>query len=323
MILDKLQQEEKELEELVYGKKQENQEDNTSPLEINPDTTPIVQEERKEEDDGSSWKKRFTSFKASADNTIFQLRKDNAQLKSDIANVIDRNETILSEVVALKKQISTKSQEDSYDNLFSQEEVDIIGPEAVDIFKKVVKKTAGKPKEENEDIKLLKEELNLLKKERNNNLRKEKENIETESFGSLKTSLEKIVPDWQSIDVDPKFLSFLEEADEFSGLPKRNLFASAVQSRDVFNVSRFYNEFKGLRSSKEDILSKKVTPIGTNSGSSDNLDKESNSKKTYTINEFNKFMDDYTKGKYKGKEKEARIIEARFDKAFIEGRIID
>lgn len=322
MIFEKLDREEKEAEELLFGKREvenleEPKEEATTPTQ--PQEPEVTQPVVEEEDDKNSWKKRFTNFKATADNTIFKLRKENAALKSDIATIAERNEVILSELVELKKKASSKMKEESFNEVFTQEDVDLLGPEAIDVFKRAVKKVSNP--EENEELKVLKDEVRQLKQEKIRSLKKEQEDVDHEEFSGLKVKLAKLVPDWEEIDVDPNFLTFLDELDEVELVPRKELFSSAVQSRRAKNVATFYNEFKSQRPlKKDDILSKKITPVG-NGGAPMNTEKDNN-KKTYTIEEYNKFMDDYTKGRYRGKEKEAKLIESKFDKAFLEGRIV-
>lgn len=325
MIFEKLVQEEKEAEKLLFG---ENLEEKEATLEEQKEKKEQIKEPEKVEvveqpvvvEEKEDWKKRFTNFKATADNTIFQLRKENASLKSDIASLTEKNEAVLSELVDIKKQISKKKKEDSFDELFTQEDKELLGADAINIFKKAVKKVAPQH-EDNEELKVLKDELKQLKQDRIRQLKKEKETVEEESFSKLKEKLSVVVDDWQQIDSDPKFLTYLDEVDEIEGVTRKELFSSAVQSRRVKEVASFYKDYKAQRSpKKEEILSKKITPVGTKSTP---VDADKDVKKTYTIGEYNKFMDDLTKGKYKGKEKEAKLIEAKFDKAFFEGRIIE
>lgn len=317
MILEKLIQEEKEAEEMLFGKSEENLEQAESTLVPEEIKQPEVIEQKPEPVE--DWKKRFTNFKATADNTIYQLRKDNASLKSEIATLSEKNNSVTQELVSIKKQIQSKQKEESYNELFTQEDRDILGSEAIDIFKKAVKKVA--PPEENEELKALKEELNIIKQDKIKRLKREKESVEEESFAKLRAKLSDLVSDWEQIDVDPKFIAFLDELDEIDLVPRKELFSNAVNNRSVRGVASFYESYKNQRSpSKEEILSKKITPVGTKGES---IDMDNNNNETFNINDYDKFMDDFARGKYKGKEKEAKIIEARYDRAFMEGRMVD
>ena len=320
MIFEKLAKEEQEAEKLLFGSAEEEQVvDEVVEQEVIPEPITVEVKQQEETPPQEDWKKRFTNFKATADNTIFQLRKDNAALKSDLASLTEKNEVILSELVDIKKQISKQKKEDSFNNIFTQEDEDLLGSDAINIFKKAVKKVAPQS-EESEDLKGLKEEIRQLKQEKIKQLKKEQETVEEESFNHLKVKLSTLVDDWQEIDVDPGFINYLEEIDEVDSVPRKQLFSSAVQSRSAKALAGFYLDYKAQRSpKKDDILSKKVTPVGTK-GTAVDMDKDT--KRTYTIEEYNKFMNDLTRGKYRGKEKEANLIEAKFDKAFQEGRIV-
>ena len=315
MIFEKLEREEKEAEKLMFNTEEEIEQGGEPEVEVKSE--PIVVEDVTPHQE--DWKKRFTNFKATADNTIFQLRRDNASLKNDIATLSERNEVVLSELVELKKQISKQKKEDSFNDLFSKEDEDLLGPEAINVFKKAVKKVV--PSEDSDELKGIKEELKQLKQDKVREYKKNQEALETESFDRLKSNLNSLVSDWEDIDTDPQFLKYLEEIDELEGMTKKELFASAVQSRKAKLVAPFYLEYKAQKSpNKEEILKKHITPVGTKGGSV-NMDND-NKKETYSISEYTRFMDDVSKGLYRGKDKEAKQKEMIFDKAFMEGRII-
>lgn len=335
-IVEKLREEEKAAEELMFGTGEDpskealptdddSQElefevahedptdDQGVPEEIDP--TP-AQPERKQR---TNWKKRFTNYKATTDDTISSLRKDLAALNVKVQEQSAALTKLRRENYELSIAHSSKKEEDDFEDIFSQEDRDLIGTEAIDIIKKAVK--AGQVnKTDTQDA--LREEIAELKAERVRLAKKEQQELEDASFKELQRKLRTIVPDWEVIDVQPQFVEYLREKDTYSTKSRGDLLAIAIRTGDVANVARFYKDFKALQpASREEVLSNRVTPEG---GAGAGLDIDENGKahqKIYSINEYNIFMDSITKGEWKGREKEAKKIEAIYDRAFMEGRL--
>jgi hypothetical protein len=61
-------------------------------------------------------------------------------------------------------------------------------------------------------------------------------------------NLSRVVPDWRTLNTDPAFLAWLDEAEEFSGATKLSLLQSAYSQLDVARVARFFNMFTGSKS---------------------------------------------------------------------------
>ncbi len=272
---------------------------------------PVVKEE-----DTSSWKHRYTTYKASTDNTIFQLRKDNAQLRVLSGTKDDKISALVNEITTLRSE-ANQTQDTGYE--FSQADKDILGDDAVEIMKRAV--DANRTTGADPQVEALKAELASIRSDKREADKKALENLETDSLNNLKAKLTSVVPTWSSIDTEPEFSAYLNEIDIHSGQPRMNFFTSAIHDRDVGRVATFYKAYSSLKpQTREEIL---ASHIGVNgSGASESTTTGSDiQKKVYTLAEYSKFMDDYTKGKYRKKMKEASIIEKQFDKAFEEGRV--
>jgi hypothetical protein len=325
MDISKMLEEEKELERQAYG---ENLEESTPPSDEvqEPENNDEVVEEEVEEvttpeekaptSNRPSWKQRYANYKASTDNTIYNLRKENAALKLEMEKVHSSTDELKRKFRELEK-VKTQ-QEDPFKDVFTQEDVDVLGPEAIDVFKRALKTTSTRQPVDSDEIKELREELQRMKEDRVKSAEKEAASLEETAFEKFKVSLSKAVPTWKEIDVNPKFAEFIDEVDPFSGLPRKVLFQRAVQGRDTQRVALFYEDFiKLMPKSKEEILAGKVTPTG--SAHSESAEPKSN--KVYSLRDYEAFMDDFARGKYRGRAKEAQILEAKFDRAFREGRL--
>ncbi len=321
--LEELRKEEAELEKLMYGGAEEKPTETVAPStgdEGDEGTIEVLETptntETPEAKKRVSWKKRHASYKTATDHTIYTLRQENAALKANMANISESTDQLRKEMTEFRAKAAKDV--DPFEGIITQEDSDIIGPEAVEIIKKV-----ANVKQSNPELNDLRAELDLLKAERTKALKDEAKNIRAKSFEDLKNKLSTVVPDWVALDDEPDFKVFMEQGyDKVSGRPRMDLFHSAMSSGDVANVARFYNEYKSLKpETKESILEKKVTPVAEGGDSTASIiDRQ---KKTYTIDEYVNFYDDLNRGVYRGKEKEAKGLQHILDTAYVEGRLIE
>lgn len=316
MDLNKLMQEEAELEKQFFGGDVEDLEDTTlkdTPEEIeeeeSTDEEVIVPTEQEViSDDQVDWKKRFTNYKASTDITIRDLRRDLAQATSDIVAYQDKIDELSKEVSLIKS-----NSEDEYKDLFSEEDADIVGQDAIDIFKKGVKKAAES------STAPLKEELEKLRKKE----RKLKEEASKAELAKIYKDhfhdpLKRLVPDFEQLNTNPQFIEFLQEPDEETGIQRITLLRKAESVYDPGRAASFFREFK--KSIGKNNLESKITPVAN--GNSTSNDMRTTKPRTFTMAEIDKNYNDQAKGVYRGREKEWRILEAQMDKAFEQGNII-
>lgn len=252
----------------------------------------------------TSWKQRYASYKASTDTTIFELRQGNAKLHSDLQS--------LSATVELLKGQLAEGQPNAVDSVITQEDEDTIGPDAVAIMKKTTEAAT----------KDLKAELAALKEEQKQEAKDRAANARRQADLSFRDRLVDLVEgDLSEIDSDPKFSKYLQAVDPVTGVPRKRYFDSAVSSGDIVRTAGFFNDYtKTLAPSKDSILAKEVTPIGTGATPSP----EGSKPQTYTIAEYNAVYDALNKRSYQStKEKNELIKQADLlDQAYVEGRII-
>ncbi|MEI2419641.1 hypothetical protein V6O07_05160, partial [Arthrospira platensis SPKY2] len=140
--------------------------------------------------------------------------------------------------------------------------------------------------------------------------------------------LQATVPDWQDINTDQGFQSWLLEVDPLTGLTRQTYLEDAQRNLDVRRVVNFFTTWKGLsggpaarpnraaQSASE--LERQVAPGRGRSGGA----KVSGEPTTYTPDDIRKFFQDVQKGVYRGKEDERNRIERDIFAAQREGRIV-
>jgi len=140
--------------------------------------------------------------------------------------------------------------------------------------------------------------------------------------------IQSAVPDWQDVNVDPEFQSWLLDVDPLTGISRQTYLDDAQRNLDARRVTNFFATWKAQTgqsvaqpSRKADAasqLEKQVAPGRGRSGAVQG----SGEPKTYNSNDIKKFFSDVQKGKFKGKEQERDRKERDIFAAQREGRIV-
>jgi len=323
-IMEKLLEEEKAAEKEMYGS-----EENPSPeapsteddgYEDAPEEESVEESNQPEEKPKrTNWKKRFIGYKTATDETISKLREELYSNESKAKLLEQQVEQLTAQIKELRESAPP---EDPFKDVFTEEDKNLLGEEALEAMKKAALATKREEKKETDpEVQQLKAELAEWKRREAEKAKRDAEEAYARSMDDLKVRLEKLVPDFESIDVDEAFGEYLQDIDDYSDHLRFDLFQKAVQNYDVAGVARFYQDFKAKSNKpKSSFLDDHITPEG-DTATSDSP--ERNAKRRYHIDEYTSFMDDLTKGKYRGREKEAQKLEMMYDKAMVEGRIYE
>lgn len=323
MNLEDILKEEAELEKELYGKNVDNPPDEGATTELVPETEAVIVETtptdethqdvtegtEAEKKTRASWKARFSSYKAATDKTISNLRKENQSFISQLQDARVKIDTLSGKVASLLAK-----DEDMFSGVVTSEDIEMIGPEAIDVVKKTTKRAT-----ESAVSPLIKEIERLKEKEQRRDREALDEKIKI-NYKSFLKDLGGLVPDYATIDKDPKFKSYMEEFDPQTGEKRVDIFRRAEDYLDAPRIAEFFLDYKdSIPKSKRSILEENITPEGSQgSGTQMAVSQE---KESFSQVEVDKFFRDYAKGLYRNKEKEATQIEARITKAYMTGNI--
>lgn len=138
---------------------------------------------------------------------------------------------------------------------------------------------------------------------------------------AFESVLSSLAPNWRELNTDNRFLVWLDEVDELSGVSRRQAFNHWVQQGDAGRVAKYFNAFSPTRSSTPSVadpeLEKMVTP---RTQSSSITSKDVGGRKTYTRSEITKLYEKRTRGGFSSSE--FAKIEADIFAAQREGRIV-
>lgn len=130
--------------------------------------------------------------------------------------------------------------------------------------------------------------------------------------------LAKLVPDWEQINTDERFLAWLAESDPVYGVPRQNALSHARETLNAERAAAVFRSFAGpaKQASKTDPVEQQVSPK-----SSGSVQPQPQEAVVISQADVNAFYNDVRRGAYRGREQEAARIEAVINAALAEGRI--
>jgi hypothetical protein len=270
-------------------------------------TDVTTEPEKKSEGDGvapsvqpEDWEKRFKGYKSTSDATIYGLRQENLSLREEIQRQADVTSNLAKKISDMQTQ-----EIDPYKDLFTDEERDVLGDEALAALKKANEAMVANR------IKPLEEQLERERQERRDAEKKRIEQERTKNTTEFLKKLEAIVPNYAKIDVNPKFIQWLKGQDEDSGYPRVNIFHNAQRAGDVRRVAEFFLRYEALTAPKPSKLEKKITPTGT--GGIPTARKQQKQTSGLSQKKIEEFYDAVAAGEYRNRPKEQQAMEEKID----------
>ena len=133
--------------------------------------------------------------------------------------------------------------------------------------------------------------------------------------------LAKQVPDWEVLNVDQGFLTWLAEVDPVYGLPRQAALNSAYEALDASRTAAIFKQYKTMTAPQtqqnKPNLQSQVAP--TRSRTSPAPATSAGDKRTFTQGDIAQFYDEWRRGLID--EAEAVRIEQEIAAASVEGRI--
>jgi len=183
----------------------------------------------------------------------------------------------------------------------------------------------------NPEVARLREELRELKSQ----LGGVNQTLTTTQRETVRETLAREVPEWETLNTDELFLEWLAQEDRYAGVTRQEMLDRAFKNNDAARVVRF---FKGYLEENAALQPAQVTPAptaetrntattlndmvapGKPSGASGNVAQTGN-KRTWTQKQIADFYKKVNSGKYRNRPKEQEEIERDIVAAAGEGRI--
>lgn len=136
------------------------------------------------------------------------------------------------------------------------------------------------------------------------------------------TKLGQQVPDWEAINVDQRFLSWLAEIDPIYGQPRQAALEHAASRFDAQRVVAIFKMFKQqLTAAKPPSPSALETQVSPSASAGTPQPQPAPNKPVFTQKQITDFYNDVARGRYRGRDADVAQIEAQIDTAIAEGRV--
>jgi hypothetical protein len=202
------------------------------------------------------------------------------------------------------------------EKLVTDADVEAFGSDLIEVQRKVAREVAAE----------FRGELDAMKAE-NEKLREQLTSTGTQvSEASFEQRLHRLVPDFEQINVDPKWIAWLNEVDPLLRGPRMTVAQDAFNQGDAAGIAHYVSMFKATLApatpaeptpSKAEEIARQVQPTRSASSTAP----VSQQGKVYSDMDIQKMFRRAIEMSAKGQNDEARKLEAEIDLAYKEGRV--
>jgi len=265
------------------------------PVEPTPKPTePEVPEE--------TWQQKYKTLKGMYDAEVPRLHADLRDLKAQVDNLRKAAETKPAEPAKTAKP----------EKLVTDADVQAFGEDLIEVQRKVAREVAAE----------FRGELDAMKAE-NEKLREQLNTTGTQvSEASFEQRLYRLVPDFQAVNADERWIGWLNEVDPLLRAPRKSVAQEAFNRGDAEAVAHYIGMFKASVAPVEQPrdkaaeLEKQIQPQRSAAAAP-----VSPAAKTYTDAQVQKMFQKSVELSARGQRDEAAKLEAEIDAAYREGRV--
>lgn len=253
-----------------------------------------------------TWQSRYIALKGKYDAEVPRLHADLRELKSQVESL--RKAAEAKPVDTVKPAVAEK--------LVTDADVEAFGPDLIEVQRKVAREVAAE----------FRGELDTMKAE-NEKLREQLTATGTQvSEASFEQRLHRMVPDFEVVNVDPRWIAWLNEVDPLLRGPRMTVAQGAFNNGDAEGIAHYVNLFKATlapapsveqTTSKAEEIARQVQP----NRSANSATPVSQQGKVFTDLDIQKMFRRAIELSAKGQNDEARKLEAEIDSAYKEGRV--
>jgi outer membrane biosynthesis protein TonB len=274
-----------------------------------PQPQPISQEEEPKPAPvpEETWERKYLTLKGMYDAEVPRLHSQMRELNQQV-------QTLIAEAAVAKAQ-QPKQDAVTAKPLITEQDKEAFGSDLLDLIDRATEqKLAG-----NRDIEAqLRAEINELKGKLGNVTERQVVSDKDRYEAALSAQ----VPDWEAMNVDQGFLTWLAEVDPVYGMPRQYALTNAYESLDANRTATIFKQYKATlapapRPQANRELQRQVAP--TRSHTSPAPTTSTAEKRVYTTQDIDSFYAEWRRGMID--EAEAVQIERDIHAAINEGRI--
>ena len=274
-----------------------------------PQPQPISQEEEPKPAPvpEETWERKYLTLKGMYDAEVPRLHSQMRELNQQV-------QTLIAEAAVAKAQ-QPKQDAVTAKPLITEQDKEAFGSDLLDLIDRATEqKLAG-----NRDLEAqLRAEINELKGKLGNVTERQVVSDKDRYEAALSAQ----VPDWEAMNVDQGFLTWLAEVDPVYGMPRQYALTNAYESLDANRTATIFKQYKATlapaqRPQANRELQRQVAP--TRSHTSPAPRTSTADKRVYTTSDIDSFYAEWRRGMID--EAEAVQIERDIHAAINEGRI--
>lgn len=250
-----------------------------------------------------TWQQKYKTLKGMYDAEVPRLHSDVRELRAQMEKLQKAADTPKPE----PKQPAQPTK------LVTDADVQAFGEDLIEVQRKVAREVAAE----------FRGELDAMKAE-NDKLREQLNTTGSQvSEASFEQRLYRMVPDFEQVNADDRWISWLNEVDPLLRAPRKSVAQTAFNQGDAEAVAHYVKMFKSSitpveqPSDKAAELEKQIQPKRSASSSA-NVAPQA---KIYTDSQIQKMFQQSADYSAKGRLEEAAKLEAEIDAAYRDGRV--
>jgi hypothetical protein len=269
----------------------------TEPVEPTP--KPVEPEPQEEK-----WEQKYKTLKGMYDAEVPRLH---AQLKDIKAQMDSLRQAAEAKPVEQPKPAAKEK-------LVTDEDVQAFGADLIEVQRKVAREVAMEFRADLDAMKSENEELRKMLAQTGNQV----------SEASFEQRLHRLVPDFDQINLDPKWVDWLNEIDPLLRAPRKSIAQEAFNRGDAEGVAHYVSLFRQTtepaaapKSKAKSELERQIQPTR----SAATAQTASPKGRIYTDSDVRVMYQKAATLGAQGKLEEARKLEAEIDAAYMDGRV--
>jgi myosin heavy subunit len=261
-----------------------------------------------------TWEQKYKTLQGMYNAEVPRMKAENRELSSRVTQMEQLLSTLNNQPVA---------QPESIDPLITDKDVQEYG-DSIDVMRRAAREELAQSNARVTELENTIRQLQSSVVPQMNQISHAQAQTAEQAFWA---DLSGKVPQWQDINNDQNFQSWLLEIDPLTGISRQTYLEDAQSNLDSNRVAQFFMSWPGAKSTPvaqtnrkvpSEQLEKQVSPgrgrSGTNTMPSEG--------QTYSPADIEQFFDAVRKGKYRGREEERGRIERDIFAAQREGRIV-
>ena len=260
--------------------------------------------------DDATWEQRYKPLQGLFNSRVHELQTSNKALTQQVQQLTEKLESVVENLSRRPDTPIPVADPKDVEN-FGQDLVEMVQRQAAAAISGLIAKVDGV-------VKAFEKRLAAVEQQLSGTSQAVTSTAEEVFFSKLT----QLVPDWEEINADQKFLDWLAEEDPVYGVPRQAALNAAHKALDVKRVANVFNTFKALfrqpkQSAAPKSVEKQVSP-STSATAGQTVQQE---KPVITQEQIQAFYRDVAQNKYRGREAEMARLEAMINEAIAEGRV--